>query len=90
MADKDVASIARLLGPLAAGFAAVEPPNARAMKPAELAALLTEQTGIAAEAFDTIADGVRWVAEKAGPDGVCAALGSLYFSNQVRTAVAEL
>ena len=90
MADKDVASIARLLGPLAAGFAAVEPPNARAMKPAELAALLTEQTGVAAEAFDTIADGVRWVAEKAGPDGVCAALGSLYFSNQVRTAVAEL
>ena len=90
MADKDVASIARLLGPLAAGFAAVEPPNSRAMKPAELAALLTEQTGVPAEPFGSIADGARWVAEKAGPDGVCAALGSLYFSNQVRTAVAEL
>ncbi|MBR5114122.1 MAG: bifunctional folylpolyglutamate synthase/dihydrofolate synthase [Oscillospiraceae bacterium] len=90
MADKDVAGIASLLGPMAAGFAAVEPPNSRAMKPAELAALLTERTGVPAVPFDTIADGVRWVAEKAGPDGVCAALGSLYFSNQVRTAVAEL
>ena len=90
MADKDVSGIASLLGPMAAGFAAVEPPNSRAMKPAELAALLTERTGVPAVPFDTIADGVRWVAEKAGPDGVCAALGSLYFSNQVRTAVAEL
>ena len=90
MADKDVASIARTLGPLAAGFAAVEPPNSRAMKPAELAALLTEQTGVPAEPFDTIAEGVKWVAEKAGPDGVCAALGSLYFSSQVREAVNAL
>ncbi len=90
MADKDVSGIARLLGPLAAGFAAVEPPNPRAMKPAALAELLTRETGVPAKAFDTIEEGAKWVAARAGKDGVCAALGSLYFSGQVRAAVAKL
>jgi dihydrofolate synthase/folylpolyglutamate synthase len=87
MADKDVHSVAKLLAPLAAGFAAVEPPNPRAMKSAELAALLEADTGAEAKPFDTIEEGVRWVLDKAGKDGVCAALGSLYFSAQVREAV---
>ncbi len=90
MADKDVAGIARLLGPLAAGFAAVEPPNPRAMKPRALADLLREQTGVTAVPFDTIDEGAAWVVEQAGRDGVCAALGSLYFSGEVRAAVEKL
>lgn len=87
MADKDVRGVARLLAPLAAGFAAVEPPNPRAMKPEELAALLEEETGAAALPFPTIQEGVDWVLRQAGPEGVCAALGSLYFSGEVRAAV---
>ena len=87
MADKDVHSVARMLGPIAAGFAAVEPPNPRAMKPAELAALLEADTGVPARPFGSIAEGAAWIMAKAGREGVCAALGSLYFSPQVREAV---
>ena len=87
MADKDVHSVAKLLAPLAAGFAAVEPPNPRAMKPSDLAALLAADTGAEARPFDSIEEGAKWVLDKAGKDGVCAALGSLYFSAQVREAV---
>ena len=90
MADKDVDGIARLLGPLAAGFAAVEPPNPRAMKPRALAELLERETGVPAKPFDSIDAGAAWVAQQAGSDGVCAALGSLYFSGQVRAAVERL
>lgn len=90
MADKDVRSVARLLAPLAAGFAAVEPPNPRAMKAGELAALLSAETGAPALPFPTIGEGAAWVLAQAGKDGVCAALGSLYFSAQVREAVTAL
>ena len=57
------------------------------MKPSDLAALLAADTGAEARPFDTIEEGARWVLDKAGKDGVCAALGSLYFSAQVREAV---
>jgi len=87
MADKDVHGVARLLAPLAAGFATVEPPNPRAMKPSELADLLTDDTGVSARPFSHIDDGTAWIIDQAGKDGVCVALGSLYFSSQVRTAV---
>ncbi len=90
MADKDVRSVARLLAPLAAGFAAVEPPNPRAMKAGELASLLSAETGAPALPFPTIGEGAAWVLARAGKDGVCAALGSLYFSAQVREAVSAL
>lgn len=88
MADKDVAGIARLLAPMAAGFAAVEPPNPRAMKPVSLADLLREETGAEAIPFTAIEAGVNWVLNKAAHTGqAAAALGSLYFSAQVRAAV---
>ena len=90
MADKDVRSVARLLAPLAAGFAAVEPPNPRAMKAGELASLLSAETGAPALPFASIGEGAAWVLSRAGKDGVCAALGSLYFSAQVREAVSAL
>ena len=89
MADKDVEGIARQLAPFAAGFAAVEPPNPRAMKPEALAALLTRETGVEALPFPTIAEGVNWAIDRAGTEGAAAALGSLYFSSQVRSAVSE-
>ena len=89
MADKDVEGIARQLAPFAAGFAAVEPPNPRAMKPDALAELLVRETGAEALPFDTIAAGVSWAVDKAGTDGAVVALGSLYFSSQVRSAVRE-
>ena len=88
MADKDVAGIARLLVPMAAGFAAVEPPNPRAMKPVSLADLLRRETGAEAVPFTTIEAGVNWVLTRAAHTGrAAAALGSLYFSGQVRAAV---
>ena len=88
MADKDVTGIADLLGPLAAGFAAVEPPNPRAMKPVSLADLLRRETGAEAIPFTTIEAGVNWVLNRAKAEGgAAAALGSLYFSAQVRGAV---
>lgn len=90
MADKDVHAVAKLLGPIAAGFAAVEPPNPRAMKAPELAALLASDTGVPARPFESIDTGAAWVYDQAGKDGICAALGSLYFSSQVRAAVAAL
>ena len=87
MADKDVSSIARLLAPLAAGFAAVEPPNPRAMKPDALADLLRRETGATAIPFTTIDAGVNWALNRArSTGGTAAALGSLYFSGQVRSA----
>ena len=90
MADKDVEGIAELLAPVAAGFAAVEPPNPRAMKPEALAELLRRVSGAPAQPFADIEDAARWLVSQAGSDGVCAALGSLYFSSQVRAAVAKL
>ncbi len=88
MADKDVTGIARLLAPMAAGFAAVEPPNPRAMKPISLADLLRRETGAEAIPFTTIEAGVDWILNRAAHTGrAAAALGSLYFSGQVRAAV---
>ena len=88
MADKDVIGIARLLAPMAAGFAAVEPPNPRAMKPISLADLLRRETGAEAVPFTTIEAGVDWILTRAAHTGrPAAALGSLYFSGQVRAAV---
>lgn len=90
MADKDVTGIADLLGPLAAGFAAVEPPNPRAMKPDALADLLRQETGVPAIPFTTIPGGVNWALNRAERTGAAAAaLGSLYFSSQVRKAVED-
>jgi dihydrofolate synthase/folylpolyglutamate synthase len=88
MADKDVAGTLSRLVPMAELFVAVEAPNSRAMKPGELAKLLRGM-GAKAAAFDRIDTGVRYALERAGKDGVIAALGTLYFSAEVRRAVKE-
>ena len=86
MADKDVAAMTELLAPLAADFTAVRPDNDRAMSAEALGAALAalERPVTVAE---SVAEGVRIVREKAGQRGVACALGSLYFSGDVRQAV---
>ena len=86
MADKDVAAMMAAIVPLAKAFVAVTPQIPRAMKAPELQALLSGY-GVPAEAFDDIRAGVARATELAGSDGAVAALGSFYFSADVRNAV---
>ncbi|MDR0445663.1 MAG: bifunctional folylpolyglutamate synthase/dihydrofolate synthase [Oscillospiraceae bacterium] len=85
MADKDVRSMMGSIAPFAGAFIAVTPDNPRAMKAPELSALLSEY-GVPSEAYDSVSEGVRRAMELAGRDGAVAALGSLYFSSDVRRA----
>lgn len=89
MADKDVKGMMRMLLPLAADFIAVRPDNDRAMSAEDLKNLLTE-IGASAEKSDSIQDGVKRLIEKAGSDGICACLGSLYFSGEIRQAYLKI
>lgn len=85
MADKDVGEMLRLLLPLAKAFVTVIAPSPRAIPAAELAARI-EALGGRAEPADTIPAAVaRTDALAAG--GPAAALGTLYFSGEVREAV---
>ena len=87
MADKDVTGILQLLLPAAAGFVTVTPDNPRAMAAQELAQTI-RQMGGSAQAADSIPDGVADILQKAGRKGVICAMGTLYFSGDVRRAVA--
>ena len=89
MADKDVSSMLALLLPESACFYTVTAPNPRAMSADELAARIKESGG-KAEAYEQIDKAVTAAATAAGKDGVCAALGTLYFSQNVREAVEKL
>ena len=89
MADKNVEEMAGVLSPMAAAFVAVEPPNPRAMKAGVLAGILAG-LGFPAYPCDTIAEGVKKAVSLAGGDGIVCALGSLYFSGDVRDAVFAL
>ena len=89
LTDKDVRRMMTPLLPLAASFVAVRPDSPRAMAAEDLCALLRDLGG-QAEAAETVADGVRLALERAGTDGAVCALGSLYFSGDVRQAVERL
>lgn len=86
MADKDVPSMMKVLAPMAREIVTVTPNNPRAMEAGELAARIREY-GAEAEACETIQTGVDRVLELAGDEGTICALGSLYFSSDVRDAV---
>lgn len=88
MADKDVDEMLRLLLPLAKGFVTVTAPSPRAIPAAELAARI-EALGGRAEPAGGIPAAVARVWELAA-GGPAAALGTLYFSGEVREAVAGL
>lgn len=89
MADKDVKGMMSMLLPLADDFVTVRPDNDRAMSAEELKNLLCS-LGARAESARSVRDGVAAVLEKAGRDGVCACLGSLYFSGEIRQAYKKI
>ncbi|MGM9521405.1 MAG: bifunctional folylpolyglutamate synthase/dihydrofolate synthase [Oscillospiraceae bacterium] len=89
MADKDIANMYPLIGPLADCFITVTPNNPRSL-PAEDYAALLNCAGFEAHAAASIEDGVRMAEMRAGRDGVVCALGSLYFSQDVREAVEKI
>lgn len=89
MADKDVSTMLSLLLPEAERFYTVTAPNPRAMTGEELAQRIRSLGG-KAEAFGSIETAVNAAAQNAEKDGVCAALGTLYFSQEVRSAVEGL
>ena len=89
MADKDVAGMMKWIAPMAKSFVTVRPPNPRAMTPEALADLL-KTFGEPTIPCSSIPEGVREAVRQAGPAGIVCALGSLYFSGDVRAAVEEL
>ena len=89
MADKDVGEMFPLLAPIAECFITVTPDNHRALPADEYAKMISE-SGLRACAADSIPDGVKLAIDTAGSDGVVCALGSLYFSQDVKEAVLAL
>ena len=88
MADKDVDEMLALLAPLAERFVTVTAHNPRAM-PAQTLAEHIRAYGCTAEAADSIEAGVARAEELGGEGPVCA-LGTLYFSGDVRQAFAKM
>lgn len=89
MADKDVSGMMGTIVAMAKSFITVTPHNPRAM-PAESLAKLLSAYGIPTKAYSRIEDGVAEAVRQAGKDGVVVALGSLYFSGDIREAVETL
>ena len=88
MADKDVSEMLTLLEPLAKCFVTVAAHTPRAM-PAEQLAEEIRTAGFEAEAAPGIREGVARALELGGNGPVCA-LGTLYFSGDVRQAFETL
>ena len=88
MADKDWDQMLQLLLPLAKCFVTVTAPSPRAIPAPDLAAQIQAMGG-AAEPADTIPEGVAR-ADALAAGGPVAALGTLYFSGDVRRALTFL
>jgi len=88
MADKDVENMIGMVVPLAKEFYTARPDNPRAMEANELARRL-EGCGAKAIACDSVADAVNKAIASVGKEGAVIALGSLYFSAEIREAVAN-
>ncbi|MDR1589821.1 MAG: bifunctional folylpolyglutamate synthase/dihydrofolate synthase [Oscillospiraceae bacterium] len=89
MADKDVVGMMDCIAPLAREFIATRPPVPRAMDPRALAELLGRY-GAPVTVRERVGDAVSLAFERAraGGCGICA-LGSLYFSGDVKKAAAR-
>ena len=85
MADKDVDSMIGFIAPLALAFYAVRPDYPRAMDAAALADKLSRYAALVS-ACASMSEGVVEAIGKAGKDGIVCALGSLYFSGDIRAA----
>lgn len=88
MADKDISDMVTLIAPLSDCFVTVAANNPRAMDADALADRLHER-GLRAISADSIPNGVSLALKLAEGQPVCA-LGTLYFSGDVRNAVNEL
>ena len=88
MADKDVENMIGMVIPLAKEFYTARPDNPRAMQAEELARRL-ESCGARAIACGSVKDAVDKAIDSVGKDGAVVALGSLYFSAEIREAVAN-
>lgn len=88
MADKDSADMLSVLAPLAERFVTVAAHTPRALPAPELAARI-RALGCPAEAAASIEEGVALALRRADGGVVCA-LGTLYFSGDVRRAVDAL
>ena len=88
MADKDVDSMLTHIVPLAVTIIAVKPDHERAMCSRELAERVT-QHGVQVFDCGTVGKGVSKAFGIAGEEGIICALGSLYFSAEIRAAYNE-
>lgn len=89
MADKDVENMIETIAPLGERFITVTPNNPRAMTGEKLAEVLRAH-GCNAESAPDIEAGVRKAIEYAEENGVVCALGSLYFSQDIRLTVEKI
>ena len=89
LADKDYGDMFRPVMPYAETFVCITPDNPRKLSARELATYL-QQAGAEAEAFDTVADGVRHAMIQAGKDGVVLCFGSLYSIADIRAGLEEV
>ena len=85
MADKDYDDMLDLMIPLAEEFFTMTPNNTRSL-PAEKLAEQIRAKGIKATAYDTIDEGVAAAIREAGTDRIVCAIGSLYYSADVKNA----
>jgi dihydrofolate synthase/folylpolyglutamate synthase len=93
MADKDVGAMADVIAPLADEIIATRPDYPRAMDAETLARLLRRRCRARVTACPDVTGAISFAYDRAGGrggDGVVCALGSLYFSGEVRRAVSEL
>ena len=88
LADKDVDSMISNLTPLAEAFIAIKPDYPRAMDVNTLAGKLSGY-GVPVAACDSVSEGISLAVKTAGKGGVVCALGSLYFSGDIRAAYNE-
>ena len=89
MADKEVDAMVKLLLPVSSKFFTVRPDNPRAMEAGALAELI-RQCGGEAESAESTDDAVKKAVEFAGEEGMVSAIGSLYFSSDVRKSVTKI
>lgn len=85
MADKDVEVMMSHIAPLAKSFIAVKPNHERAMDSHELAGML-KRFGVPVVDCGAVERGVSEAYVAAGEDDVICAIGSLFFSSEVRAA----
>jgi len=88
MADKDLDTMIGHIAPLAQAFIAVKPDNTRAMDARALGERLA-LSGVPVYVGSSMGDGVTEAVARAGEGGIVCALGSLYFSADIRAAYEE-